>query len=802
MTRWTAAAALAGCVVEPATALPPVEYVEDLAADIPMTGAADPLFAEVDTVMRQFMKWRCVGAGTLAISYKGRRIYKRGFGRMHGRASEVLHPGCGDDASNPFDPAAAITPADAPMYLGSVSKPITAAVARWLVDERLASACDEPPCPTATRAALLDPALDLLPADLAAVARGDVPVPVQIAQAPCTAGHDPRYADPRWRTITIGNLISHQSGLVRNAIPYATGWSVISNLAALRGYADAGEAPWIAEDAAVRAANAAIGAELDAAAAWLSARNDGAPVYFVRDHPPAATPLDETFALSAGLCLDYTPGKAGKYVEEGLYDPIDATGEYSNFGVTILGRVIDHLQQARTGGAFLPGFGAPETHEDSALAEFIAVKLELDAGVETAEGILALGSTYPDPPAHPVPRIWSGDSFYPTGADEKAPYCVFRDGACDFGAWLAIQDGDTALRPDLTYALRDATRGFHQGPLWTTGYYCNNAAGGLISELPVYLEFARRYNISGRSDRVDNGNGSERVGPLKTTQGHTGSLSGGYAVVQQLLGGPRLRELPPIVDGHLVDDFDHLQQVFVTRPGDVDFVVAVNQNGDPRCTSRLGDQCGAEYPMLAVFLEYGLSLVDWAAVDRMLAAQRDEVVGMAVDDDATDLWFADDRHLTSPGPPDAFPGRDGLSALPYALPSTRIGPDVLGVARDPDGRVVAWYDDGRYSVGDARDLASVASPLRFTAGAHAPTDVVAVAIAADGTAHAWYGDGTWSAGTADDLAAAAAGAYTLPPGRAPADIAAIAFDPADVVWTRFRDGATAPGTVTGPGAPP
>lgn len=815
--RLAAALALVCCAPEH-DPLAPVEYAEDLAADIPMTGTTSPLFAEVDTVMRQFVKWRCVGAGTLAISYKGRRVYKRGFGRMNGRAGEVLYPGCGDDESNPFDPDAALTRPDSPMYLGSLTKAITAAVARWLIDERLAASpepvlrpCAEPPClATAADVQLLDPALDLLPQNLAEVARGDVPLPVPIVEAPCTEGHDPKYADPRWRTITIGNLISHRSGLTRNARWFAAGNGVIGNLTALRGYTDGGEEPWIAEDAAVRAANTGYASALDAASAWLSARNDDAPVYFVNVHPPDARPLDEIFTLSAGLCLEYNPGSEAKYLEDSLYDPIGQEGQYSNFALTIVGRVIDHLQRARTGGAYLPDFGRPETHWDSALADFLAEKLDVTEGVETAEGILTLGSTYPfpgaGPPAHPVPRIWAENSFYPRGWDEKAPYCVYRDGACDFGEWLKAADGDTSLRPELTWTLLDDTLGFRRVPLWAAYEYANNAAGSFISELPVFLEFAARYNISGRSDRLDNGNGTERTNPLKTTQGHHGALGGGYAIVQQMVGGIQLRTLPPLIDGHLVDDFDHLQPTLITRPDHVDFVVAVNQTDDPRCTSQLGDFCTTEYQMLGTFIEYGLSQVDWAAVDAMLAAQRDEVVGMTFTDGVSHFWFADDHHVAWTGPPDSFPGRDHRrlvlpGTMPYALPSTRIGPDVLAIARDPDGTIVAWYDDGRHSRGTALDLSSIHAPMPFTvAEAHAPDEIVAASIAADGTAHAWYLDGTWSSGTTADLAAHTTGTFDLPDGRAPSDIATITFDPTlpHLVWTRFRDGSTATGTITAP----
>lgn len=836
-----AAACLGACDPEPGPR-PPVDYPEDLARDIPMTGKVTPLFAEVDTVMRQFVKWRCVGAGTLAISYKGRRIYKRGFGRMNGRASEALVPGCGEDPQNPFDPDAALVQPDTPMYLGSVSKPIAAAVARWLLEERLAAhpellpapcdgplcSCDDPPCPaTLTDLSLLDPAQDLLPAQLGSLLRGEVPVAVNQAEAPCARGHDTDDADPRWRQITVGNLLSHQSGLERSGgFDFFAPGGALENLAQLRGYADRGESPWRDEDASIRKTHSARGPAIDAAAAWISARNEGAPVYFVNGYNVLAgeRPLDEFIKNNAGFCLEYTPGTAGRYTDDdGLYAPIGQDGLYSNFGYMLLGRIIDHLQQARNGGLYTAEYGRPETHLDSALAEFVAEKLELSEGVESPEGIYMGQQNLPLAPGqalgHPIPRIWAWSSYGSMTPESKRPYCVWRDNKCDFQPWAAGNERllpEPNLAPNLVWDLVDDQRGFAGVPLWADKIYYHQHAGALVSEAPVYLEFARKYNISGRSDLRDNGNGSERINPLVSTSGHNGSVGGGYAIVLQMVGRTVFRSLPPVVDGHLVDDFDQRQTQLFTVPDFVDFVVAVNQNNDPRCASH-PDACALEYAMIRAFVEFGLSQVDWTAVDEMLAGQRDEVVGMAIADGVTQMWFADDHHLVWPGPPGTFPGRgdDGDPATPpvrvqsYDLPSTRIGPDVLGIAVDRNGHVVAWYDDGRVSTGSPHDLASRTSPTRFTmAPGQLATDIVAVAMSSDGYTHAWYADGTWSTGTRTGLASVATGRFDLPPGYEPGDISAIAFqeptDPQlpDLVWTRFSDGATRLGSIEHPGATP
>ncbi len=832
-----AAAMVAGCGQPEAEVLlrAPVDHAEDVAEDIPMTGEASPLFAELDVAMRQFVKWRCVGASALAVSYKGRRIYKRGFGRMHGRASEAPYPGCGDDSQDPYDPDAALVQPDTPMFLGSNSKPVAAAVLRWLLDERVAAhpellpppcegelcSCAEPPCePTSADLRLLDPANDLLPAGLADIYRGDVPLPFPLVDEPCTHGHDPGFADPRWRDLTVTNLFSHQAGLGRGGVVYVDNVEGAPYFAEMRGYADGDEAAWIAEDASVRAANSALGPAIDAAAEWLGAREGDDPVYFVNRYNILAgeEPIEETLKLNAGACMEYTPGAAGVYTDDdGLYDPLGQSGEYSNHGYSIVGRIIDHIYAARSGGRYHAAYGQPQSHWHSALAEFFAEKLDIHEGVESPEGIFAFQGDYKhlETLGHPVPRIWDKKSYEPEAYEVKRPFCVWRGDSCDFGPWRRRRDADTRLRPNMDFQLLDDELGFAMAPRWSADRaQLGHAPGGLVVEMPVYLEFARKYYISGRSTRLDNGNGKERVGPLAgVSGGHAGALDGARAFVSQLVAQTGMNALPPLVGGHMVDDFDHLQSVRLDIPGNVDFSVAVNQNGDPRCTDVVAEGCGDEYSMLRKFVLFGLSRVDWSAVDELLAEQRDQVVGMALRDGFTHFWFADDHHVVWNGPPGSFPGRAqddpgtviaSPLAGPYALPSTRIGPDVLGVAMAPDGEVFAWYNDGRYSAGDVRDLSASAAPLRFTcAEGQTPMDIVAVAIASYGVVYTWYADGTWSSGTASDLAAAGSGSYSLPPGYEPGDIEAIAFEPAlpDRVWTRFGDGTIRIGTVLQPGTP-
>ena len=71
---------------------------------------------------------RCVGAAVLGVSVKGKPVGVWGFGRMKGRPTNNWNPACGDDMQAPL---AEIVPADTPMRMGSISKPVTFAMVRW-----------------------------------------------------------------------------------------------------------------------------------------------------------------------------------------------------------------------------------------------------------------------------------------------------------------------------------------------------------------------------------------------------------------------------------------------------------------------------------------------------------------------------------------------------------------------------------------------------------------------------------------------------------------------------------------------
>ena len=149
--RFARAAAAAVALTTAATALPagadeltsgPVvaQFVPPLAEmanfvapdPIPVNGFGVSELAPVASAMRDYVKHRCAGAVTVGVSYQGAVLAEWGIGREHGRAAlPILDPACGNDVTDPFDPASPVADEFTPMRIGSVSKTISAAVMRW-----------------------------------------------------------------------------------------------------------------------------------------------------------------------------------------------------------------------------------------------------------------------------------------------------------------------------------------------------------------------------------------------------------------------------------------------------------------------------------------------------------------------------------------------------------------------------------------------------------------------------------------------------------------------------------------------
>lgn len=750
----------------------------DCAPEIPMTGNVSPVFAEVDIAMRLFMKHHCVGAGTLAISKDGRRIYKRGFGRIKGLAGQSI-PGC----SAGYDSQSSYVQPDTPMRVGSVSKIVTAMMVRDLIKKRIAARGlqNDPAYQDIAAIKLVDTKLDLLPPDLQLLLRGETCGVVQVDDIQgCTRQCGATGADTRWMNVTIGDLLSHNAGLPSAAPDWQE--TVIDNLTDLRGYEF--ESQWSAEHGDVRTKNPSFQTAFDAAATFLKNLDpEKRNVYFVNRYntPVGEDAQDEWFEAMLTRCLVSAP------LQTSDASPAGNGGPYSNTNYAILDRVVAHLSSS---GRSAAQTGSPGEHTGSAIDVFLA-EHDLDEGVVTKEGIYhnhrASGTAWTN--YGPVPRDWNGSSYYYTSFDEKRPWCRWTGETCDFTEWR----DNPEYRIPWNFQLAGAEA--RKVEFWQAGHALTIGTGAYAMEAPVLLTLINKYAV-GTDDIVQGRDRDECGSGCDRRMSKNGSLEGAHAFAYSLRAGTvSLNGLPERNAMGWLTESGAATNIVVSEQGGIDFVVATNQRRDEKPT----DQVTSNYNSMPTYVRYGLSRVDWAAVDRELAAQSRHIAGMAINAAGnTYYWYEDDTRKAFTGLPSAQIGaiQPGVVPLAVDFPSTRIGVDLVGVAISPDDRVYAWYDDGKVSVGTSTDLDAVSAPYRYgLPPGKAPSDIVGMAISSESKVYTWYKDGTRSVGVTSDLDYYGTGSFTLPRGQSAGDIAdiAIAHGQDDHVWTRFKDGSLAEG---------
>ncbi len=768
---------------------------DPLATDVPMSGRGSPIFTELDITMRQLVKWRCAGAGVLAISYRGHRVYSRGFGKLRGSATpEEYRPGSADRCRDQWDPEAPITPPETPMRIGSISKGVVAAIVRPMVADRIAeqapgsylSELDVP---------LLDPTIELLPAsirrffhhpDSCPEGLDCLPPPVanpgEVPPPEVPGFCDPtESADRRWPVITIGHLLTHRAGLARSNAQ----WPEVmpEHVSTIRGYNSRADL----EDAHQRSREA-FGAEAIETTRTLAARALGADpqtVYFIGHHDQRdKMPVDQQLKVLAGRCLIDWPGHAKAY---------------SNSGHTLLGRVIDHLWSEAHGGdlhySFAGRLGHPEEHENSALAAFVRDQLEIDGGVESRHAIYGHQWYAPrqglaDEPGEPEFRRFEGSTYTPRWAPSYHFYCVWSGDHCDTTYW----DVETLRwRWDLS-----------QGsvPHWAGMHSDNYASGGLVGEASAMLELGNRFQI-GRGIA----SGLPRPAWNYGTS-HSGSITGGYAFLGRHGGIKNTVSLPPLDrKGRITDNFKNLEEREIQPERGVAMYVAVSQQNDARC----GSECEEAYSAIDDALRYTLTRIDWDDVRHLIDSRRRRVVGLSRPPDGSALaWYADgsvglaSADYFAPAETNIDTNIDA-SDLPrvadYQLPSTRIGDDVLGITLTADGTFVALFSDGRASLGEFVDYGGKllptlgpARPQRFDLPESTlPSSIVAFATEADGTFVTWLSDQTLLRGDLDNLGANGQSTYRLPPERAAEELAGATISADGQVHALFDDGSLALG---------
>jgi hypothetical protein len=555
------------------------------AGSIPVTGYGSNELQPIVRALSDFMHHRCVGAAVIGVSYYGQPVGVWGLGRMDGRsAASGWNAECGND---PFVPGAGLVQEDTPFAMGSVSKPVTAAVLRELIRDRWEE-LNPGQVPTDSQIEALpvfglnNPTGLLLPIDVVEVYNGTVPLPVNHC-------NQFAYADSRWEEITVGDLLGHNAGLVRE-IPSTE--TVVPDLPFIRGLMDEGD--FAAQEQQLRDE-------------WGDQAVDAA-----RCELGYCTPGD-AYVLPFVTGPDIVLYTAGTCAFEN--DP-DTEISYSNLGYFFLTQIVAHLN-----GYYAATNGYPELHEGSALDEFFANELGIvttasDGIYNSQRAWWVVGYPYPEVEK----RSWDQgqNSYYPIRLDAKRPHCEWIAGeGCDFEAWL-----DGGLHINWRWETDSV-------PFWfedSSG--SNGGVGSLAAEAEVMLAFMENYWVNGYFD-------NPIIGQVRNQwnidRRHNGALAGGYAwAIQYGPTGSSWLLPPQSPSGTILNEFSNLVSyqcqlpdgTLQSLPNGVDLFVAVNQRSDKQCindTSGDGgdfgsDSCGEYYSLLDNFVAYGVCRVDWSTL--------------------------------------------------------------------------------------------------------------------------------------------------------------------------------------------
>jgi len=548
--------------------------------NIPVSGTDDPRLQPLKQSLTEFMRHRCVGAAVLGVSVKGKPVGVWGFGRMKGRPTNNWNPACGDDMQAPL---AAIVPADTPMRMGSISKPVTFAMVRWalkqtardragleLTDDQIEGMklFDPEHYPPLIPGLNKQYPVAIIPENLHAVFSGKVKFPVPVKDSKC-ANLNSGFADKQWQNVTLGHFLSHRSGLQRSAPRYE---DVTANLPVLRN---------LKTPANFQAQEQLLVNE------WgyksiSSAKNQlgisPSAGYFL----PGST-LAETLQILAGRCLQYP---IGQY-------------HYSNTSPAFPTIILEQLVAS---GRYAAKMGKPETHQGSALEIFFKTELGIstaaDRGIFMTQGVANMVDREPEK------RNWNGKTYYWQGWDVKRPHCIWKGSFCDFSTWLNPKPGRINWSWNLGMV-----------PFSSRNTDLSPGTGSLAAEAEVFLKFMSEYWVGGHENNPRIGEKRNQVWNRYTS--YTGGLDGTYARAIQLGGNrnPKEWKLPPLdAEGRILDDFGKLNMYSGVLPDGVDIFVAVNQWADKKCVEAKSYNCRDAYGLLDNFIFYGVSQVNWGAI--------------------------------------------------------------------------------------------------------------------------------------------------------------------------------------------
>lgn len=105
---------------------------------IPVNGPVDSDLMPLVNKVLDFMRERCVGAGSLGLARHGKVVLALGLGMKHGRnAASIANPNCSSDLTDPFIASAGEMTHETPFMVGSISKAAAYATARWTLKRAL-----------------------------------------------------------------------------------------------------------------------------------------------------------------------------------------------------------------------------------------------------------------------------------------------------------------------------------------------------------------------------------------------------------------------------------------------------------------------------------------------------------------------------------------------------------------------------------------------------------------------------------------------------------------------------------------
>jgi CubicO group peptidase (beta-lactamase class C family) len=496
-----------------------------------VTGIPNADLVSFDQAMLDYMKGRGIRAGVLAVAKDGHLVFSRGYGYMDKGADSdpFIHDEGGVGYVGP----------STPMRLASITKPITAAAVRKaLADEQLSSDLAALPFINTSLGEAINSMAEQWFPYTADTEPYYVESDVNNAYDNCLEFQQGSMPDSRWEDITIEDLLKHEGGFNRDLSP-SPRWSGEFTLPG--GFADT-----------------SYGA--------TSGDPNFKPVLMMHDLEIATGndyfgPLrpKELVQYMAGFCLASTPG---------------TQRVYSNFGYTLLGRVLEglHGEQWSAGNGNNRRFG---------WGPYIDIVETFLAGYGITSGIRAGGTG-------------SFNSENPDGITTEEPY--YRHLRADGTEYMYTNVGDAfgiAPNGDMYFP----TPTMVPGPYGAFSMQTMESHGGLVATAPALIKFMRHFRLRNSNDygTIGTPRGSTSIGNAS----HGGLLPGTYGLAWQLPSGDKTFSVPALIgvwDQISNFGFSILSDTSCTLPTGIDVVALFNQSTDPK------DQPDSEYGRLSHFL--------------------------------------------------------------------------------------------------------------------------------------------------------------------------------------------------------